>query len=135
MSKFKYATKKTNEKLVHMHFLKDSNYVILGYDKQTDRGDINFISVSELKNKDFYYNKLNTGVGGIQCFEDGRNILIADKKGTFSYIDMFKELNYNDIDDKRIETGIEGIMDFSLGPKQNKIVCGLADRKCVVFDI
>lgn len=29
-----------------MQFLKDSNYVILGYDKQTDRGDINFIAVN-----------------------------------------------------------------------------------------
>lgn len=81
-----------------MQFLKDSNYVVLGYDKQTDRGDINFIAVNELKNKDFYYNKLSTGVGGIQCFEDGRNILIADKKGVFSFIDLFKELNYADID-------------------------------------
>jgi hypothetical protein len=29
-----------------MHFLKDSNFVVLGYDKQTDRGDINFIAVN-----------------------------------------------------------------------------------------
>jgi hypothetical protein len=73
-----------------MHFLKDSNFVVLGYDKQTERGDINFIAVNELKSRDFYYNKLSTGVGGIQCFDDGRNVLIADKKGVFSFIDMFK---------------------------------------------
>lgn len=81
-----------------MHFLKDSNYIILGYDKQTDRGDINFISVNELKPKEFYYNKLATGVGGIQCFDNGRTILISDKKGTFFYIDTFKELNHTEID-------------------------------------
>lgn len=118
-----------------MHFLKDSNFVVLGYDKQTDRGDINFIAVNELKNREFYYNKLSTGVGGIQCFDDGRNILIADKKGVFSFIEMLKELNHSDIDGKKIETGIDGILDISLGPAQNKVVCGLADKKCVVLDI
>lgn len=69
IASFKHSNnKKPQEKLVQMHFLKDSNYVILGYDKQTDRGDINFIAVNELSNKDFYYNRLATGIGGIQCF-------------------------------------------------------------------
>lgn len=135
MGSFKHTVKKSNEKLVHMHFLKDSNFVVIGYDKQTERGDINFISVNELKNRDFYYNKMNTGIGGIQLFDDGRNILIADKKGVFSFIDMFKELNYTDIENKRIITGIDGVLDVSLSPSQSKIVCGLVDKKCVVLDI
>lgn len=88
-----------------------------------------------MKNRDFYYNKLSTGVGGIQCFDDGRNILIADKKGVFSFIDMFKELNYNDIENKRINTDIDGVLDISLSPSQTKIVCGLSDKRCVVLDI
>lgn len=77
-----------------MHFLKDSNHIILGYDKQTDRGDINFLSVNELKPMDFYYNKLAIGIGGIECFKNGRTILISDKKGMFFYIDIFKTLNH-----------------------------------------
>ena len=28
-----------------MHFLKDSKMIVLGYDKQSERGDINFIDV------------------------------------------------------------------------------------------
>lgn len=51
LGSFKHMSKKPQEKLVHMHFLKDSNFVVLGYDKQTDRGDINFIAVNELKNR------------------------------------------------------------------------------------
>lgn len=78
---------------------------------------------------------MDGGVGGIQCFDDGKTILIADRKGMFSYIDLFKELNLNDIEDKRVETGIDGILDVSLAPAQTKIVCGLADKKCIVCDI
>lgn len=84
-----------------MQFLKDSKMVILGYDKQLQRGDINFIDTSQGKVKDFFYNRLGGGVGGIQCFKNGRHILIADKKGMFSFIDMFK-IDLNDIDSKRI---------------------------------
>lgn len=51
-----------------MEFLKDSKMIVLGYDKQAQRGDINFIDASEPKVKDFFYNKLDGGVGGIQCF-------------------------------------------------------------------
>ena len=46
LATFKHMSKKPQEKLVHMHFLKDSNFVVLGYDKQADRGDINFIAVN-----------------------------------------------------------------------------------------
>lgn len=53
----------------------------------------------------------------------------------FSYIDLFKELNLNDIEDKRVQTGIDGILDVSLAPAQTKVVCGLADKKCIVCDI
>lgn len=48
---------------------------------------------------------------------------------------MLKELNHSDIDGKKIETGIDGILDISLGPAQNKVACGLADKRCVVLDI
>lgn len=102
LESLQHKKKKPNEKLVRMEFLKDSKMIVLGYDKQAERGDINFIDASEPKVKDFFYNKLDGGVGGIQCFEDGRTILIADKKGMFSYIDLFKELNLNDIEDKRV---------------------------------
>lgn len=85
-----------------MQFLRDSKMIVLGYDKQTERGDINFIDAGEPKVKDFFYNKLVGGVGGIECFQDGRNILIADKKGMFSYIDLFKALNLGDIEEKKI---------------------------------
>jgi hypothetical protein len=46
LGNFKHTAKKPNEKLVQMHFLKDNNFVVLGYDKQTERGDINFIAVN-----------------------------------------------------------------------------------------
>jgi hypothetical protein len=35
LGSFKHTAKKPNEKLVQMHFLKDNNFVVLGYDKQT----------------------------------------------------------------------------------------------------
>lgn len=97
-----HKKKKPNEKLVKMQFLKDSKMIVLGYDKQAQRGDINFIDTSEPKIKDFFYNKLDGGVGGVQCFEDGKTILIADRRGMFSYIDLFKDLNLNDIEQQRI---------------------------------
>lgn len=46
LANFKHACKKPQEKLVRMQFLKDSNFIVLGYNKQTDRGDINFIAVN-----------------------------------------------------------------------------------------
>lgn len=51
-----------------MIFLKDNKNIILGYDKTSERGDINFIDSSEPKISDFYYNKLQGGLGGISCF-------------------------------------------------------------------
>ena len=127
--------KKPNEKLVRMEFLRDSKMVVLGYDKQSERGDINFIDVSEPQVKDFFYNKLAGGVGGIQCFRNGHDILIADRKGMFSYIDLFKSLDLNDIEDKKVITSLDGVLDVALGPAETKIVCGLTDKKCVVLDI
>lgn len=61
--------------------------------------------------------------------------MIADKKGSFSFIEMLKDLDHNDIAGKKIDTGIDGVLDVGLGPAQNKIVCGLADKRCVVLDI
>ena len=130
-----HKKKKPNEKLVRMEFLRDSKMVVLGYDKQSERGDINFIDASEPKIKDFFYNKLEGGVGGIACFQNGYNIMIADRKGMFSYIDLFKALNLNDIKDKEIKTELEGVLDVSLCPAETKIVCGLSDKRCVVMDI
>ena len=61
--------------------------------------------------------------------------MIADRKGMFSYIDLFKALNLNDIEEKRIETSIDGILDLSLSPSQTKVACGLSDKRCIVIDI
>jgi len=41
-----HKRKKANEKLVSMVFLKDNKNIILGYDKTSERGDINFIDAS-----------------------------------------------------------------------------------------
>ena len=56
------------------------------------------------------------GIGGIACFQNGYNIMIADRKGMFSYIDLFQALNLNDIKDKAIQTSLDGVLDISLGP-------------------
>lgn len=130
-----HKKKKPNEKLVQMEFLKDSKMIVLGYDKQSERGDINLIDVGEPKIKDFFYNKLAGGIGGIQCFGDGKSILIADRKGMFSYINVFTVPDLHDIEAKRVETSIDGILDMSLSPSETKVACGLADKKCIVIDI
>lgn len=41
-----HKRKKVNEKLVAMQFLKDNKNIILGYDKTSERGDINFADTS-----------------------------------------------------------------------------------------
>lgn len=87
-----------------MQFLRDSKTVILGYDKSSERGDINFIDLSEPKVNDFYYNKLQAGMGGLAVFKDGRFIIVADKKGGFTFIDMFQGPNIDDIKNKSIQT-------------------------------
>jgi hypothetical protein len=132
---FSHKRKKANEKLVYMQFLKDNKNIILGYDKTSERGDINFIDAAEPKISDFYYNKLQGGLGGISCFQDGRFILAADKKGIFTYVDLSKGPNIEDIKANSIQTQWEGALDISLSPSQNKIVCGMSDNKCFVLDI
>ena len=87
-----------------MNFLKDNKTIILGYDKTSERGDINFIDVCEPKISDFYYNKLNGGLGGLSCFEDGRFVIVADKKGVIAYVDLSKGPNIEDIKNNSIET-------------------------------
>jgi hypothetical protein len=99
-----HKRKKVNEKLVSMKFLKDNKNVVLGYDKTSERGDINFIDASEPKISDFYYNKLQGGLGGLSCFEDGRFILAADKKGVFAYVDLSKGPNIDDIKANSVQT-------------------------------
>jgi hypothetical protein len=85
-----------------MKFLRDCKTVVLGYDKSSERGDINFIDVAEPKINDFYYNKLQGGMGGLACFRDGRHIIVADKKGNFTFIDMSQGPNIDDIKNKNI---------------------------------
>ena len=41
-----HKRKKVNEKLVAMEFLKDNKTIVLGYDKTSERGDINFADAS-----------------------------------------------------------------------------------------
>jgi hypothetical protein len=43
-------------------------------------------------------------MGGLAVFKDGRYIIIADKKGTFTFIDMFQGPNIDDIKNRSIET-------------------------------
>ncbi len=75
------------------------------------------------------------GLGGIGCFEDAQKIMIADRKGAFTFIDLVKALNIEDIKSKVINTDLDGVMDFSIAPSQTKVVCGLSDKRCVVIDI
>lgn len=118
-----------------MKFLKDNKNVVLGYDKTSERGDINFIDASEPKISDFYYNKLQGGLGGLSCFEDGRFILAADKKGVFAYVDLSKGPNIDDIKANSVQTTHEGVLDICLSPFQTKVVCGMSDNKCLIIDL
>lgn len=130
-----HKRKKPNEKLVQMKFLKDNKTIILGYDKTSERGDINFIDAAEPKISEFYYNKLQGGLGGLACFEDGRYVLAADKKGVFTYVDMSKGPNIDDIKNSSSTTPLDGVLDISLSPSQTKLACGMADNKCLIVDI
>ena len=87
-----------------MQFLKDNKTIVLGYDKTSERGDINFADASEPKIDDFYYNKLQSGLGGIACMNDGRFLLAADKKGWFAWVDRSKGPNIDDIRANSIQT-------------------------------
>jgi hypothetical protein len=55
-------------------------------------------------------------MGGLSVFRDGRFILVADKKGGFTFIDMFQGPNIDDIKNKSIETPYEGVLDLALSP-------------------
>jgi hypothetical protein len=55
-------------------------------------------------------------MGGLAVFRDGRYIIVSDKKGTFTFIDMFQGPNIDDIKNKSIETPIEGVLNLSLSP-------------------
>jgi WD40 repeat protein len=118
-----------------MTFLKDNKNIILGYDKTSERGDINFIDTSEPKISDFYYNKLQGGLGGISCFEDGRFVIAADKKGVFAFVDLSKGPNIDDIKANSIQTIFEGVLDISLSPFQTKLACGMTENKCFILDL
>jgi hypothetical protein len=41
-------------------------------------------------------------MGGLACFRDGRYIIVADKKGNFTFIDMSQGPNIDDIKNKNI---------------------------------
>ncbi len=115
--------------------MKDSKTVLLGYEKSSERGDINFLDTSEPKITDFYFNKFVGGIGGIGVFQNGRYVLVADKKGYFSNVDMFKGPNIEDIKDKTFKTPHEGMLCMSLSPSETKAVCGMSDKKCIVVDL
>lgn len=72
--------------------------------------------MSEPKINDFYYNKLQGGMGGLACFKEGRFIIVADKKGNFTFIDLFQGPNIDDIKNKNIETQYEGVLSICLSP-------------------
>ena len=55
-------------------------------------------------------------MGGLAVFRDGRYIIVSDKKGSFTFIDMFQGPNIDDIKNKNIETLYEGVMDLALSP-------------------
>lgn len=118
-----------------MQYLKDSKMIILGYDKTSERGDINFADSSEPKISDFYYNKLQSGLGGIACLDDGRYVIAADKKGVFAWIDLSKGPNIDDIKANSLQTNFEGVLDISLSPFQTKLACGMSDNKCLILDL
>ena len=118
-----------------MEFLKDSKNIILGYDKTSERGDINFADASEPKISDFYYNKLQGGLGGIACLDDGRYVIVADKKGVFAWVDLSKGPNIDDIKANSMQTTFEGVLDISLSPFQTKLACGMSENKCLILDL
>jgi hypothetical protein len=98
-----------------MFFLKSSNEVVVGYNRP-DRGDINFIDSSKPRVIEFYFKELTGGLGGVAPLQDGRNIIIADRKGKFTHIDVATK-NLNDVKEKNVkQTDVEGIIDMSLSP-------------------
>lgn len=74
-------------------------------------------------------------MGGLAVFRDGRYIIIADKKGSFTFIDMFQGPNIDDIKNRSLETPYEGVMDLSLSPSETKLALGLNDKRCLIIDI
>ncbi len=74
-------------------------------------------------------------MGGLAVFRDGRYIIVADKKGGFTFIDMFQGPNIDDIKNKSIETPLEGVLDMVLSPSETKAALGMTDKKCLIIDI
>lgn len=74
-------------------------------------------------------------MGGLAVFRDGRYIIVADKKGGFTFIDMFQGPNIDDIKNKSIETPLEGVLDMVLSPSETKVALGMTDKKCLIIDI
>ena len=69
------------------------------------------------------------------CFQDGRFVLVADKKGVFAYVDLAKGPNIDDIKAASLQTPFEGAMDMSLSPNETKLAVGMGDNRCLVLDI
>ena len=67
--------------------MKSGKEVVVGYNRP-DRGDINFIEPDKPRVGEFYYKELPGGLGGIATYQDGRKVMIADRKGKFTWIDV-----------------------------------------------
>ena len=106
--------RENNSFVTKMVYLKSGKEIVVGYNRP-DRGDINFIEPSTPRVIEFYYKELTLGLGGIAAYQDGRRIMIADRKGRFTWIDVVTK-DLNDIKAKIVATAAEGIVDISLSP-------------------
>lgn len=105
----------------------------MGYGRP-DRGDINFIDSSKPRVVEFFYKELTGGLGGLAPYQDGKRVMIADRKGKFTWIDVVTK-DLKEINDKARNTEIEGILDISLSPGETKLACGTKDKIILIFDL
>lgn len=99
--------KKDREKnsfVAKMAYLKSSKEVVVGYDRP-DRGDINFIDSSKPRVVEFFYKDLSGGLGGLAPLQDGKKVMIADRKGKFTWIDVVTK-DLKEINDKAKNTEV-----------------------------
>lgn len=117
-----------------MCFLKSSQEVVVAYNRP-DRGDINFIDASKPRVVEFYFKELSGGLGGVAPMQDGRNVIIADRKGKFTHIDVVTK-NLTEIKDKNAKnTEVEGVIDIALAPSETRLVCGSKDKLIIIFEL
>ena len=67
--------------------------------------------------------------------DDGRYLLVADKKGTFAWVDLSKGPNIDDIKASSMETSFQSVLDISISPSQTKLACGTSDNRCFILDL